>query len=153
MSPMPPPGPPAGIGLSFFGFSATIASVVISRPATDEAILPTSASPFEEIVPTWAISSEVAGWRSPGHHWSRWPLSDGFRHCNRGNGNGHGRQAGLHRGNPGLGLQRERGSTGSTGAQIPHHKRATTDRGLGWAAQTVRWWRAATATRPERGLG
>jgi len=35
MSPMPPPGP--GIGGLFFGSSATIASVVMSRPATDAA--------------------------------------------------------------------------------------------------------------------
>ena len=35
---MPPPiRPPPGIGLSFFGFSATIASVVISSPATEAA--------------------------------------------------------------------------------------------------------------------
>src|SRR3954462_8423465 len=38
LAPMPPPpGPPAGIGVSFFGFAATIASVVTSRPATEEA--------------------------------------------------------------------------------------------------------------------
>ena len=36
ISPMPPPGG-IGIGVSFFGFSATIASVVIRRPAIDEA--------------------------------------------------------------------------------------------------------------------
>ena len=30
---MPPPGGMAGIGVSFLGFSATIASVVIKRPA------------------------------------------------------------------------------------------------------------------------
>ena len=36
MSPMPPP--PAGMaGAFFFGFSATIASVVMSRPATEAA--------------------------------------------------------------------------------------------------------------------
>jgi hypothetical protein len=32
---MPPPGGIAGMGVSFFGFSATIASVVIKRPAID----------------------------------------------------------------------------------------------------------------------
>ena len=36
MSPMPPPGP--GIGGLFFGSSATIASVVMSRPATDAGV-------------------------------------------------------------------------------------------------------------------
>src|SRR6516165_9556855 len=32
---MPPPGGIAGIGVSFLGFSATIASVVINRPAME----------------------------------------------------------------------------------------------------------------------
>jgi hypothetical protein len=32
---MPPPGGMAGIGVSFLGFSATIASVVIKSPAID----------------------------------------------------------------------------------------------------------------------
>src|SRR6516162_9716046 len=32
---MPPPGGMAGIGVSFLGFSATIASVVINRPAIE----------------------------------------------------------------------------------------------------------------------
>jgi hypothetical protein len=32
---MPPPGGMAGMGVSFFGFSATIASVVIKRPAIE----------------------------------------------------------------------------------------------------------------------
>ena len=32
---MPPPGGMAGIGVSFLGFSATMASVVIKRPAID----------------------------------------------------------------------------------------------------------------------
>src|SRR3984893_9278794 len=35
--PMPPPGPPGIAGLCFFGSSATIASVVIIRPAMDAA--------------------------------------------------------------------------------------------------------------------
>jgi hypothetical protein len=35
--PMPPPGPPGIAGLCFFGTSATIASVVISRPAMEAA--------------------------------------------------------------------------------------------------------------------
>ena len=34
---IPPPGGMAGIGSFFFGNSATIASVVMSRPATEEA--------------------------------------------------------------------------------------------------------------------
>ena len=34
---IPPPPGIAGIGVSFFGFSATIASVVTSRPATEAA--------------------------------------------------------------------------------------------------------------------
>ena len=34
---MPPPGGMAGMGVSFFGFSATIASVVISSPAIEAA--------------------------------------------------------------------------------------------------------------------
>ena len=34
---MSPPGGMAGAGAAFFGFSATIASVVMSRPATDAA--------------------------------------------------------------------------------------------------------------------
>jgi hypothetical protein len=34
---MPPPGPPGIAGLCFFGSSATIASVVISRPAMEAA--------------------------------------------------------------------------------------------------------------------
>ena len=39
MPPMPPMPPPPGIAgaASFFGASATIASVVINRPATDAA--------------------------------------------------------------------------------------------------------------------
>ena len=37
MPPIPPMSPPAGIGASSFGSSATIASVVIIRPATDAA--------------------------------------------------------------------------------------------------------------------
>src|SRR5262249_59863703 len=36
MSPMPAPGPGTG-GVFFFGISATIASVVMSRPATEDA--------------------------------------------------------------------------------------------------------------------
>ena len=35
--PMPPPGPPGIARLCFFGNSATIASVVISRPAMEAA--------------------------------------------------------------------------------------------------------------------
>jgi hypothetical protein len=35
--PMPPPGPPGIAGLCFFGSSATIASVVIRRPAMEAA--------------------------------------------------------------------------------------------------------------------
>jgi hypothetical protein len=35
--PMPPPGPPGIAGLCFFGSSATIASVVINRPAIEAA--------------------------------------------------------------------------------------------------------------------
>src|SRR5436190_788194 len=38
MPPMPPPPPMAGMPPSFFGFSATIASVVISSPAIDDAL-------------------------------------------------------------------------------------------------------------------
>jgi hypothetical protein len=34
---MPPPGGMAGMGVSFFGFSATMASVVISSPAIEAA--------------------------------------------------------------------------------------------------------------------
>ena len=34
---MPPPGGMAGMGASFFGFSATMASVVISSPAIEAA--------------------------------------------------------------------------------------------------------------------
>src|SRR5262245_10955832 len=34
---MPPPGPPGMVGLCFFGSSATMASVVMSRPATEAA--------------------------------------------------------------------------------------------------------------------
>jgi hypothetical protein len=34
---MPPPGPPGIAGLCFFGSSATMASVVMSKPATDAA--------------------------------------------------------------------------------------------------------------------
>jgi len=37
MSPMPPPPPGGIIGAFFSGFSATIASVVTSSPATDAA--------------------------------------------------------------------------------------------------------------------
>src|SRR3974377_1724722 len=37
MPPMPPPGPPGIAGLCFFGTSATIASVVMSRPAMEAA--------------------------------------------------------------------------------------------------------------------
>lgn len=37
MSPIPPPAPPAGAAAFFSGFSATMASVVIKRPATEAA--------------------------------------------------------------------------------------------------------------------
>src|SRR4029077_12278814 len=57
--PIPPPGPPGGMaGGCFFGTSATIASVVIRRPATELAscravrtTLVGSMMPFETILP------------------------------------------------------------------------------------------------------
>src|SRR5947199_9431548 len=49
MPSMPPPGPPGIAGLCFFGSSATMASVVMSKPATD-------AAPYRAARPTLAGS-------------------------------------------------------------------------------------------------
>ena len=48
MPPMPPMPPPGGIagGVLFSGFSATIASVVTSRPATEAAFCNASRTTF-----------------------------------------------------------------------------------------------------------
>ena len=54
---MPPPGGMAGIGVSFFGFSATIASVVISSPAIE-------AAPCRAVRTTLVGSHRI---RLPGH--------------------------------------------------------------------------------------
>src|SRR5215472_7934141 len=55
MPPMPPPPGIAGAGVSFFGLSPTIASVVMRRPATEAASCSAVRTTLAETSPTaWA---------------------------------------------------------------------------------------------------
>src|SRR5437868_10464108 len=109
--PIPPPGPPGIAGLCFFGTSATIASVVMSRPATEAApcsaartTLVGSMMPFEEC--------DLERGDRPGRHYlGQWRCRNRsfHRRCN---------EKGRQRGDAPQAARGRRGGAGAYGTRI-----------------------------------